>query len=633
MKPEKYDFSGWVTKNNIECTDGRTILPDAFAEQSGSYVPLMWGHMHDNPENTLGKIYLENRPEGVYGYGIFNDSPRAKAGKVAVAHGDVNSLSIWANHLTQDNKKNVSHGRIREVSLVLAGANAGAKIDFAMAHGDEEAEETQAVIYGPDDTLELYHENTVVEETKEKEETEPVMNNEKQEDPAVHTEKQEDPVTHAENETDNGGESLGQAFDKVMEKLSQEDQDVVLAVIGVAADSEIMKQADNTPNEENLEHNDKEDNTTMKENVFDKTKNTEKTEVLSHDDMQKVFAEAKRRGSLKDAVEHADEYLAHSITWDTSAYGTVNPLFPDPKTTGTPFTIDRDQTWVSMFLNATTKVPFSRVKVMGFDITEDEARAKGYVKGTKKVEEVIKVMKRYTDPQTIYKLQKMDRDDLLDITDFDIVSYLKAEMKVKLAEEQAVAALLGDGRSDLNPDKIKEECIRPIWTDNDVFVINKSLVFGESDTDTTKLKKFKEAAIKARKSYKGSGNPWLFTTEDMLADLLLLDDGIGHPLYKDEAEIARAFRVSRIVTVPQMENKTRTDETYTYTLQGIIVNPVDYTFGNNRGGEPTMFEDFDIDYNKQKYLIETRKSGALTKPYSAIVIEVKEETETEVVSG
>lgn len=620
MKPEKYDFSGWVTKNNIECTDGRTILPDAFAEQSGSYVPLMWGHMHDNPENTLGKIYLENRPEGVYGYGIFNDSPRAKAGKVAVAHGDVNSLSIWANHLTQDSKKNVSHGRIREVSLVLAGANAGAKIDFAMAHGDEEAEETQAVIYGPEETLELYHEDTIVEKTIEKEDAEPVMN-----------EEHNDTMSHEEKVEANGQETLGQAFDRVMSKLPEEDQNVILAVVGVAADSDAMKQSDE--DEEKLEHNDKEDDSTMKENVFDKTKNTEKTEVLSHDDMQKVFQEAKRRGSLKDAVEHAEEYLAHSITWDTSVYGTTNPLFPDPKTTGTPFTIDRDQTWVSLFMNATTKVPFSRVKVMGFDITEDEARAKGYVKGNQKVEEVIKVMKRYTDPQTIYKLQKMDRDDLLDIVDFDVVSYLKAEMKAKLAEEQAVAALLGDGRSTLSPDKIKEECIRPIWTDNEIFVINKSLVFTENDTTTTKLKKFKEAAVKARKSYKGSGNPWLFTTEDMLADLLLMDDGIGHPLYKDEAEIARAFRVSRIVTVPQMENKTRTDDTYTYTLQGIIVNPVDYTFGNNRGGEPTMFEDFDIDYNKQKYLIETRKSGALTKPYSAIVIEVKETTNTETVSG
>ena len=631
MKPEKYDFSGWVTKNNIECTDGRTILPDAFAEQSGSYVPLMWAHDHDNPENTLGKIYLENRPEGVYGYGIFNDSPRAKVGKIAVAHGDVNSLSIWANHLTQDNKKNVSHGRIREVSLVLAGANAGAKIDFAMAHGDENAEETQAVIYGPDDTLEFYHEDVPTEEnTADKEENESV-NEENKKDETVDSETtNEENITHEETEEEEG-ETLGEAFDRVLEELPQESQDIILAVVGVAANSTAMKQSDE--NEEKLEHNDEEENNTMKENVFERANGANKTNVISHDDMKKVFEEARRRGSLRDAVEHAEEYLKHSIEWDTATYGTTNPLFPDPKAIGTPVTIDRDQTWVTAFMNAARKVPFARVKMLGFDIREDEARAKGYVKGNQKVEEVIKVLKRHTDPQMIYKLQKMDRDDILDITDFDVVNYLKAEMKDKLNEEQAVAALLGDGRSAMSNDKIKEDCVRPIWTDDDLFTIKKILIFNENDTPNSKLKKFREAAIKARKDYKGSGNPWLFTTEDILADLLLMDDGIGHPLYKDESEIARAFRVSRIVTVPQMEGRKRTADSFDYTPWGIIVNPADYTWGNNRGGEPTMFEDFNLDYNKLEYLIETKKSGALTIPYSAISIEVKTAVETETTGG
>ena len=617
MKPAKYDFSGWVTKNNVECSDGRTILQDAFAHQSGTYVPLVWGHDHDNPENTLGKIYLENRPEGVYGYGIFNNSPRARASKEAVGHGDVDSLSIWANHLTQDSKKNVSHGKIREVSLVLAGANPVAKIDFALAHGDENDEETQAVIYGPEGTLELMHEEN--EETnKEEEVTVPNEKEELEKEPEV-----EEQIAHAEEEESGDDESLKDAFERVMKKLPEEDQDVILAVVGVAADSNVAKQSDDEENSEYLEHNEnnKEDNTTMKVNAFENTK--ENKEVLSHDEMKKVFEEARRRGNLKDAVEHADEYLNHSIEWDTATYGTTNPLFPDPKTVGAPVTIDRDQAWVSVFMNAARKVPFARVKMLGFDITADEARAKGYVKGNQKVEEVIKVLKRYTDPQMVYKLQKMDRDDLLDITDFDVVAYLKAEMKVKLAEEIATAALVGDGRSDLSGDKIKEDCIRPIWTDADLFTIKKALEFTNNDTPTTKLKKFREAAIKARKDYKGSGNPVMFTTEDMLADLLLMDDGIGHPLYKDDAEVARAFRVSKIVTVPQMEGKTRNASGYDYALWALIVNPADYTFGNNRGGEPTFFEDFNLDYNKQEYLIETKKSGALTIPYSAIAIEVK----------
>ena len=626
MKPKQYDFSGWATVNNIRCSDGRTILRDAFAHQNGMEVPLVWGHVHDDPENTIGKAYLENRPEGVYTYASFNSGKKAAAAKIALEHGDINSLSIFANHLKQDDKRNVMHGDIKEVSLVLSGANPGAVIDFVLAHSDDnEEDETSAIIYNPIETIEVVSHSD--DETQPTEET------------LEHSENDKEEKSVAEEKKEGGEITLGDAFDAVLNKLTKEEQDVVLAVIGLAADSGSAAQSDEGG--ENLAHEDEENNnpeennnsneedeTTMKHNAFDEQNGVKKNDAatLSHDDLTKVFAEAKRRGSLKDAVNHADEYLAHSIEWDPQEYS-ENPLYPDPKAVGAPATIDRNQEWVSKFMNACRKVPFSRVKMLAFDITEDEARAKGYVTGAKKVEEVIKVLKRHTDPQTIYKLQKMDRDDLLDITDFNVVAYLKGEMRVKLDEEQAVAALLGDGRSDLSPDKIKEDCVRPIWTDDDIFTIKASIERTESDTNTTMLKKFREAAIKARKNYKGSGNPILFTTEDMLADLLLMDDGIGHPLYKDESEVARAFRVSSIVTVPQMEGRERTEESTKFTLLGIIVNPADYTWGNNRGGEPTMFDDFDIDYNKYTYLIETRKSGALTTPYSAITIELEETIE------
>lgn len=618
MKPEKYDFSGWATRNDIRCSDGRTILRDAFAHQDGMWVPLVWGHVHDNPENTIGKAYLENRSEGVYTYGLFNEGSRAKAGKEALRHGDVTSLSIFANHLKQDDKRNVSHGDIKEVSLVLAGANPGAVIDFVLAHADDNSDdETSAIIYNPIEHLEvLQHSDEEAEEIEH-----------------ADGEKEDNKVAEETKKQNEEEVTLGDAFNSIMDKLSKEEQDVVYAVIGLAADSgdEKAAQSDEDDEGKTLSHEDEnnnnsneEDDNTMKHNAFEDQNGTKKANVISHDDMKKVFAEADRCGSLRDAVARSGNYLEHSIEFDTTVY-TESPLLPDPRAVATPFTIDRNQEWVSAFMNATRKVPFSRVKVVGFDITADEARAKGYVTGNQKVEEVIQVLKRHTDPQTIYKLQKMDRDDLLDITDFDVVAYLKSEMKVKLTEEQAVAALLGDGRSALSADKIKEDCVRPIWTDADLFTIKSALEFTGSDTPTTKLKKFREAAIKARKNYKGSGNPILFTTEDMLADLLLMDDGIGHALYKDESEVARAFRVSKIATVPQMENKSRTADGYDYALWGIIVNPIDYTWGNNRGGEPTMFEDFDINYNKHEYLIETRKSGALTQPYSAIAIEVKTE--------
>lgn len=630
MRPEKYDFSGWVTKNDIQCSDGRTILKDAFAPQNETYVPLVWAHDHDNPENTLGKIYLENRDEGVYGYGIFNNSRRAMASKEAVNHGDVNSLSIWANHLKQDNQRNVSHGKIREVSLVLAGANPGARIDFTLAHGDEDEEETQAVIYGPDNGLVLEHED-------EKPENEPNNDNGKETDNPMNNEEH---IEHAANINDDM--TIKEAFEAIMDTLSEKEQQVVYSVIGLAAESNVAEQSDDNSNNneetENLTH--EEDNNNMKTNAFDKasgvaTENQYTLNTLSHDDMGKVFAEAKRCGSLKEAVAHAEDYLEHSITDTISVDAhTDHILLPDPKAApGQPVTIDRRQEWVKVVMNGVTKVPFARVKMFGFDITADEARAKGYITGTKKVEEVITMLRRSTDPTTIYKLQALDRDQMLDITDFNIVSYLRGEMEGKLDEELARAILIGDGRGGTNPDKIDETKIRPIWTDTDIFSVKKLLEFDETDTKTTKLKKFIAACVKSRKDYRGKGNPAAFMSEDLLADLLLMEDGIGHKLYADEAALARAMRVSAIVTVPQFEGLTRTiegdEEDVEVELQAILVNLADYTLGNNKGGEKTMFEDFDIDYNKQKYLIETRKSGALTVPYSAIVIEAPVEEDSE----
>ena len=628
MRPNKYDFSGWVTKNNIGCSDGRTILRDAFAQQNETYVPLVWAHDHDNPENTLGKIFLENRPEGVYGYGIFNNSRRALASKEAVAHGDVVNLSIWANHLKQDDKRNVSHGKIREVSLVLAGANPGALIDFALAHGDEDAEETQAIIYSSnEDGLELMHEENT--ESTEKEEDPKNMNeNEKN-----------NVVEHEDGEGEGNEKTLKQMFDEAMGKLTETEQKVILAMIGLAAQMKDEKAAQSDDDEEHIEHTDnntKEENPEMKKNVFDKT--TDENEfVLTHDDEVKIIEKAKQCGSLKEAIARCPEYLSHSVD-DTVIVPqhTDNILIPEPKAApGQPVTIDRRQEWVKFVMNNVNKVPFARVKIFGFDITPDEARAKGYVTGAKKVDEVISMFRRSTDPTTVYKKQSLDRDQLLDISDFDIVRYLYSEMEGKLDEELARAYLFGDGRSAVSADKIDETKIRPIWTDDSLFTIVKRLEYAENDTETAKLKKFIAACIKARKDYRGKGNPACFMSEDQLANLLLLEDAIGHKLYADEAALARALRVSQIVPVPVMEGLKREDDGVDYDLKAIIVNLGDYTVGNNKGGEKTWFKDFDIDYNKEKYLIETRRSAALTAPYSAIVIEApsEEEAAAEEISG
>lgn len=582
-----YDFSGYATRTNVKCSDGRTIMKDAFKDNDGKVVPLVWNHQHNDPNNVLGHAVLENREDGVYAYCKFNESENAEMAKLLVKHGDVESLSIWANQLKQ-NMSNVIHGNIRELSLVLAGANPGAYIDSVIMHGEESDEE--AIIYSGED---LSTEDTSLEHAgcgtgssdtkKNKKELEHSKENAKKEDP-----KPED--KQPTKDTNEGGESITDVFNT----LSEKQKNAVYAMLGMALDEDGADYED-----------DKEDNKEMKHNVFDAE--TKEENVLSHDAMTEIIGDAKRYGSLKESfLAHADTYGIQDIDW----------LFPEVKTLNTPPEfIKRDTGWVQKVMSGTHHTPFSRIKSMFADITEDEARAKGYIKGKLKKEEVFSLLKRSTTPTTIYKKQKLDRDDVIDITDFDVVAWLKAEMRMMLDEEIARAILIGDGRLASSDDKINEQNIRPILNDADLFTIRWSVASGSSDDD--KAKNFVRAAIKSRKNYKGSGTPTLFTTEDMLTDLLLLEDTIGHKLYKTETELATALRVREIVTVPVMENLTDKDGK---TVYGIIVNLTDYNVGADKGGSINMFDDFDIDYNQMKYLIETRCSGALIRPFSAIVL-------------
>ena len=589
---EKFDFSGWATRNDLKCSDGRTIRRDAFKDCDGKTVPLVWNHNHNDPNNILGHALLKNRPEGVYAYGKFNDSESGKVAKLLVDHGDISSLSIMANQLKQ-NGGDVLHGVIREVSLVLAGANPGAFIDTVVAHSDD-SDETAIIFTG--EFLEFEHgEDLEEEDTKVAEEE-------------IKEEKVEEEITHADEDskTDDSAETVADVFNTLTDKQKQ----VVYALIGEAltsADGE-DDTTDETTTEEESE---------VKHNVFDKdTEIREDENVLSHEAQMEIIGDAKRYGSMKESA------LAHGID-------DVEWLFPDYKELNNPPTfIQRDMEWVSKVMNAARHSPFSRIKTTFADITEDEARARGYIKGKMKKEEFFSLLKRTTDPQTIYKKQKMDRDDVIDITSFDVISWLKSEMRMMLNEEIARAILVGDGRLASDDDKIQENHIRPIWKDEDLYTIKARVTptgTGSSGavTDDDKAKAFIRAAIKARKDYKGSGSPVLFTTEDMLTDMLLLTDEMGRDLYTSEAQLATKLRVREIITVPVMENLSRTSGSDDLALMGIIVNMTDYNIGADRGGAVSMFEDFDIDYNQQKYLIETRCSGALIKPYSAIALEIK----------
>ena len=578
---DNFDFSGWATKANLKCSDGRVIMKDAFKHNDGQTVPLVWNHQHNDPNEVLGHALLENREEGVYAYCKFNDTESGKTAKLLVQHGDVNALSIYANQLKQ-NMSNVIHGNIREVSLVLAGANPGASIDSIIMHGEESNEE--GIIYtGEEITLSHADEN---------------FKNENEEKPM------DENINKPESE---------ETVEDVFNTLNEKQKNVVYAIIGKAIED--FSESDDNETEGG--------NPDMKHNIFDTEE--QQGNVLSHSDMQAILSDAKRYGSLKDS------FLAHAT--DSSAeleqtYGIKGSdwLFPDAKNiTATPEFMKRDTGWVSKVMNGTHHTPFSRIKSMFADITEDDARAKGYIKGKLKKEQVFSLLKRTTTPTTIYKKQKMDRDDVIDITDFDVVAWIKSEMRMMLEEEIARAILVGDGRSSASDDKINELNIRPIWTDEDLYTIKATVSVKTGATADDKAKAFIRAAVKSRKDYKGSGNPVLFTTEDWLTDCLLLEDGMGRIIYDSIDKLKSTLRVTDIITVPVMEGLSRVDgESTTRNLIGIIVNLKDYNVGADKGGSVSMFEDFDIDYNAQKYLIETRCSGALIKPYSAIALELVE---------
>ena len=568
---ESYDFSGWATRNNLRCSDGRTILKDAFKTNDGQTVPLVWNHQHNESYNVLGHALLENRDDGVYAYCTLNDTDAGKNAKLLVKHGDISALSIYANQLKQQGGK-VLHGAIREVSLVLAGANPGAFIDSIMSHGEETDEE--AIIY-TGENISLYHADTP-----------PVTN------------KKEDEELKMADQTTNKPESEETVAD-VFNTLSEKQKTVVYAMIGQALED--AGATDGEPTEGG--------NKNMKHNVFDQEEVYDDT-TLSHSEMEAIISDAKRYGSLKDSV------LAHGIT-------DINYLFPDAQVMDTtPGFITRKQTWVTNVMSGVHNTPFSRIKSIFANLTEAEARAKGYIKGKQKVEEVFGLLKRTTTPTTIYKKQKLDRDDVIDITDFDVVAWLKTEMRLMLDEEIARAVLIGDGRLSSSDDKINEQNIRPIWKDDDLYTIKQVINVTSTATSDQKAKAFIQAAVRARKNYKGSGNPTLYTTEDKLTDCLLMEDTTGRVIYESVDKLATALRVKEIVTVPVMEGLTRTDSnSKTRTLAGIIINLADYNIGADKGGAVNMFDDFDIDYNAQKYLIETRCSGALTVPYSAIALE------------
>lgn len=599
---KNYDFSGWATKNDLTCEDGLVIKKNAFATNDGKKVPLVYNHDHNDVTSIIGHAYLENRDNGVYAYCYLNDTEKGRHAKDAIKHNDVDSLSIWANNL-QKNGRDVVHGNIRELSLVLAGANPGAMVESVMAHGCTIADDDdEGIIYTGDNIL---LPGGGIEHASKDEEEEDVAK-------------------------ESGGKTIGEVF----ETLNDDQRLAVAAVIEQA-----LKDGgnNNDDTDEDEEDDEDEEEETVKHNIFSDGDNN--VTVLSHSDMQNIFADAKRMGSLKAAVEENIDggVLAHSI--DTSGmvgpssstarqtYGFRDPdmLFPDYKSLNNPPEwIGRNTDWVQVLMGAVSHTPFSRIKSVYADITEDDARARGYIKGKQKKDEVFTLLKRTTDPQTIYKRQKMDRDDIIDITDFDVVAWIRAEMRVMLDEEIARAVLIGDGRVSSSDDKIQESHVRPIVNDVPLFNIKYAVTTAASATEDDQAKAIIRSAIKARKDYKGSGNPIFFTTEDVLTNLLLLEDNIGHKLYKTEQELATAMRVSRIVTVEVMEGAkvpvTSGESTTNKDLIGVIVNPKDYNIGADKGGAINMFDDFDIDYNQQKYLIETRISGALVKPYSAITL-------------
>ena len=580
MGKKVYDFSGWATRCNVKCSDGRTIMKDAFVDNDKTTVPLVWQHNHTDADNVLGHALLENRAEGVYAYCSLNNTPEGKRAKELVQHGDICSLSIYANQLKQTGG-NVIHGLIREVSLVLAGANPGARImDVNIAHGDNA--DGDAYIFNASETLDIGTEVEDIEHSDNNKEGENMPNKEEQ---------KEIKIEHADEGNDE------ETIQDVFNTLSEKQKKVVYAMIGMAL--------------EDKENGNAQEDKEVKHNAFDASNEADNQTELMHSEVLAAIEDAKKTGSMKEA------FISHGIT-------NVENLFPEVQAVNkTPELIARDTSWVSVVMGGVKHSPFSRVKSTAANITADEARARGYIKGKQKISEVITALKRTTLPTTVYKLQKMDRDDVIDITDFDVIAWLKQEMRGMLDEELARAFLIGDGRDGSDDSKINEQNIRPILGDNATYTVARTLTRTSGETNSDFAKDFIKDVIKSRKEYKGSGNPILFTTEDLLTEMLLIEDKIGHRIYKTEAELATALRVSKIVTVPVFEGHKREVGGNNYALMGILVNLADYNVGADKGGAVTMFDDFDIDYNKYEYLIETRCSGALVKPYSAVTFEEK----------
>lgn len=623
-----YDFGGWATRNNIKCSDGRTILKDAFKQNDGQKVPLVWNHQHDDVNEVLGHALLENRAEGVYAYCKFNNTESGQTAKALVMNGDVDKLSIYANKLkTQMN--NVMHGCIREVSLVLAGANPGAYIDSVVVHGEGADVEEEGVIY-TDEALELSHsegEDTGTEDSKVNDSEENQNgNSEEQDDKESNKDSDKEPKKDNKKEDSNMNkdkENLEHndkeaTVEEIFNGMTDDQKNAVYAIVGQA-----VADATGESDEDNDEENDDNGGENMKHNVFDNDTNND--EVLQHSEiLGDALADAKKYGSLRESIiEHA---AINNITDIDKLFPDATELYKEPKM------IEKDNSWVAKVMNGVKHTPFSRVKTTFGRMTEPEARAKGYVKGNKKTDIKMSVLNRVTTPTTVYIKNEIDRDDVIDITDFDVVAWQKKEMRKQLDKELALAMLLGDGRNVSDANKINEQNIRPIIKDDDMYTIKYTITEGRDYKQTSNSQSNNDSftkgiirgAVRSRKDYKGSGTPTFFTTEDYLTDMLLIEDQNGRRIYESIAALALALRVDEIVTVPEMEAEAYKD------IIGVIVNMADYTAGADKGGAVSMFDDFDIDYNQMKYLIETRMSGALTVPYSAIVLKkaVTESSET-----
>lgn len=612
--PTGYDFCGWASKNDLLCSDGRTIRRGAFASDDGKKVPMVYQHQHTSIDNVLGHAILENRDEGMYAYCYLNESDTGKMAKELVRHGDICAMSIYANKLKQIGN-DVVHGEIKEVSLVLAAANPGAAIESVVLEHSDGSTEEEAIIYSGEDTQYkiLSHAETPAQTSSDKTVND-ILNGMSEAKKNVlyymlakvseTDEEAEDDDVIEDSDIRHADVSGGRTIQDIFDTFTSDEKKVAFFLIGQAIkESGSMEQSD-IPNIDD----ESEENDTMKHNVFENNQIENDETVLSHAEIEEIFRDTKQYGTLKNSA------LAHGVT-------NIEYLFPDAKTvTPTPELIKRNDDWVSKVMGSVHRTPFSRIKSTAANLTEDDARAKGYMKGKLKKDEVFSLLKRTTEPTTIYKKQKLDRDDVVDITDFDVVAWIKSEMRMMLNEEIARAILIGDGRLTSSDDKIPEDHIRPVAFDSELYTVPIEVTVAAQATDDDKAKAIIRSIIKGRKEYKGSGNPVMYTTEDVLTDMLLMEDKMGRVVYDSVTKLATALRVSEIVTVPVMEGLKDSENN---AVIAVIVNLADYNVGADRGGEVNMFDDFDIDYNAMKYLIETRCSGALTKPYSALAVKLK----------